>query len=232
VTTEAEFNTEITHLLRKLWYWPITGTDAFVCEKCGHVTRPQKGRPDILAMGTNTRSLAVECKMIPSPAREGAQPELALKKITPEQRTWLYMFELDLHPCYKDEQERSFLALCTSFGRAGSIPNPRRAWLIPWLSWELIECDLRKLLPNRVSIPLLTQKGQSRIMQDANFCLHRLLKQYELTWVNKEGWKISKPLHCLYDAQFPRHTEELSDRWKNVLAQNIKRFGPEKKEDK
>ena len=212
---EADFNTEIVHLMAKLYYWPITGTDAFVCQRCGHVTRPKKGRPDILALGTSHKSLVIECKMVPPPAREGAAPTFELASIEPKQRRWLTQYDKDSRPWDSDDIYRSYLALCTSTGTAGSINTPRRAWLIPWMDWLLFEFALDDVKQGHKSIPLYNKKGQPRALQTAGFCLIDRLTQYELEWWPNEEWWIKESDHPLYLAFGSRRKlEEYHKTWK------------------
>lgn len=188
---EASFRGEVFNLMTRSWLWPITQTDTVVCYKCHTLLRPPKSRPDILVLDPVGRSLVVEVKVF---SRSGS---LSFSEID-RQRNWLNMWAAD--------SGQGYLAIGTVTGRAGTLKDPRRAWLVPWARWLAIE---RELSPIQKSLPLLAKKGMRKEIQARKLDALHLLRPWELTW-RKGQWHLDLG-HELYRAE--RDAKKWRKKW-------------------
>ena len=187
---EANIRGEIYRLLRRLWFWPITQTDAVACWKCHSLVKPPIGRPDILALNPNGPSIVVEVKVFPKPENPGWGPaSFRFSRIEDKQRAWLSNWQEDRKPF----SPGAFLALGTIHGRTNSKTNPRKLWLVPWPEWLQVEERLR---PIQASLPLGVRKGLKKQIQNQNLDALTLLARWELRWTNTE-WYVP-PGHSLH----------------------------------
>lgn len=192
---EKQLRTELNKLLQRLGFWPESQTDAFQCERCKHVTRPPKGRPDSLVLHQAKLNIVVEYKMLEQPGKSGyASAVLNTRKITEAQRVWLSVWD----DGYEGWWGGSWLGLGTRHGRAGSLHEPRRAWLVPWDKY----CELERLFIDVIglhSIPLLSYAGakQGELIYRHQLWACYLFEPWELRW--KKGWRF-KENHPLYQA--------------------------------
>lgn len=205
---ESKFRAEMHRLLRRLWYYPITSPNTRRCSSCGAAIKPRVvGRPDILCFSPAEPGVAVEVKMfVHSPDKPWNNADFPFAKITDEQRLWLSNFQedgderrafLDLTPW-----TASYLAICTSHGRAGSKHEPRLAWLPPWSKWLELESRVLKV---RKSLPLVALRKS-----DAGLGATELLEPWALIW-EKGGWAV-KIDHPLWVPEL-RDLKEFSAKW-------------------
>lgn len=206
---ESDIRAELGRLLRRHWFWPIVGTDAFKCEKCGHVTRPKKGRPDIPNLNPSGPSVVVEVKVFPRDA--GAFP---FARITPDQRQWLSNWNRDTaRETYTGMYVGgAYLGIGTVTGKAGSKKSPRYLWLPPWDNWLEIEGRLREV--GQVSLPLMSHRGQKKIIQELGLSALELLAPWQLVWEIGQ-WHLP-PEHPLRFVNLggERDLEKENKRWK------------------
>lgn len=205
---ESELRAQINKLLKRIGFWPLTGTDAFVCHKCGHVSRPPKGRPDTLCLHQTQPSIVIEYKMLSQPGASGyASASFNTRSITEAQRVWLSVWNDGHAGC------GSWLGIGTRHGHAGSFNEPRRAWLVPWDKYYELE-TLFIGATGFLSIPLLPYKGmkQGRLIRDHQLWACYLFEPWELRW--KKGWwfKENHPLYQAYGGY--RELAEQKERWK------------------
>lgn len=194
---ESQIRTEIKRLLERLGFWPITQTDAFKCENCGHVSRPPKGRPDTLLLHPEKLSIVCEYKMFGWPGKSGyASASLDTSKITEPQRVWLHTW----NDRYAGWWGGSWLGLGTRHGRAGALYEPRRAWLVPWDKF----CELETAFVDTTSlhsIPLLSYAGmkQGALIYRHMLWACNMFKPWELRWKQGSWWfKDDHPLYQAY----------------------------------
>ena len=205
---ESKFRAEISRLLRRNFFWATTSQNTRRCPTCGAPIKPRVvGRPDLLCLNPAEASVVIEAKMfVHLPDKPWNDAEFLFSKITDEQRTWLTNFQEDA-----DERRAalelppwtaSYLAICTSHGRAGSAKSPRLAWLVPWKSWLEVE---RKVLKVRKSLPLVALRTS-----DVGLSAIDLLEPWALIW-KKGGWSV--PIsHPLYIVEL-RDLKEFSAKW-------------------
>lgn len=172
---EADVRREVYHMLHKdLGLWPITQTDATPCPKCGTLSKPPIGRPDILVLNTRGVSAVIEVKTLNLLQRKS----FAFNSVTPEQHAWLTLWAVD--------NGLGYLAIGTVGAR------PRRLWLVDWKCWQTV---MRQVGGVQDSLPYIAGKGFRKELQELGWDMDRLLEQFELT--RKIGGWVLPPGHSL-----------------------------------
>ena len=166
---ESTVRREVFRLARSLGYAPITQTDAAICPRCGHATKPPIGRPDILWLHPTQGSVVCEVKIVPK-----GRTSFPFKIIRPEQRKWLDWW-------VEEKEGIAFLAIGTL------TPRHRRLWLVPWSVWKNVETEVSK---HQESIPVIAGKGVLRVLQEQHLDLDALLQPYECDWKGDHTWQM------------------------------------------
>lgn len=204
---EAQVRAEVFNLLERLYYWPITQTDArtpmskevwgllYALEQqapdqksligalrgaLSRVNTPPIGRPDILVLNPVGPSIVVECKVFDKPRNnDWSACSFDTNSVTPEQRWWMTMWEAD--------RGKAYLALGTVHGRPNSAKEPRLLWLIPWHTY----LDLEERVWERgvKTIPLAEYKGMRMALRDAGLWATCMFAGYDLQW-NGGCWHL------------------------------------------
>jgi len=185
---EAAVRGEVFRLLRRLWLWPFSQTDLFVCQMCGTKNHPPKGRADII---TN-RHVAVEVKMF-NPDKYGnvEHSRLTPSQITPEQRVWLTNFDADAtnRDRYTNEptDEGAYIAL----GTQGTAGRDRYLFIVPWFKYLELETTIGEVVGNGKGLPLHIYDGMhNKDQYDLEELYATLaLDSYAATWYNEKGKK-------------------------------------------
>lgn len=194
---EAKARREVFNLMRRLWLWPVTQTDASICPH-GHLVRPPRGRPDILVLNPQGPAIVVEAKMFDLDERA-----FSFRRIDDGQRQWLNNWE--------EDGGTAFLALGTRTGRAGS-KSPRYLWLVDWPAWLRVEKSCVKL--GQLSLPLELHRARRRDLRDAGISAVNLLEGWALVW-RDSCWHLreSHPLTTLTRGRGERDLGEERKRW-------------------
>ena len=179
---EIQVRQKIFRLLVSLGYWAITQTDTAICGRCGAKIKPPIGRPDIISLHPEHRSIVVEVKTL---ARRATS--FSFSRITPEQRKWL--------DGWYGAGGLGYIALGV-IRPAGKRDKLEHLYLIDWLFWHDVETLVR---PIQASLPLVAGKGTSTVLQARNLDIVTLLAPWELsrrqgTWHLPPGhtaWPVS-----------------------------------------
>ena len=177
---EADVRLKIQHCLRDSYgYWDITQTDAFRCEECGHVTRPPKGRPDVLFLHPIYRPLVMEAK-----ALRAGETSFPFAKITQDQREWLDR--------WKEDGGFGYIGLGV-IRQAGSRHKLDGLYLVDWHIWQMLE-ELapggRKSIPlkGKVEVTLPDMLGGWSVLYNIRDTLaHYEIRKVEGKWVLPAG---------------------------------------------
>jgi len=160
---EANIQRKIYRLLGSMGYVCIPQTDAFKCSRCGEITRPPKGRPDLPVLHPTSRSIVVEVKVLRAENRS-----FSFSKITDEQRAWLDFWE--------GIQGIGFIGLGI-IQRHGKLDYLEHLYLIPWNRWKEME---ERIAPYQLSIPLEAGKGFKTELQEQQLDILHIFTPYEI----------------------------------------------------
>ena len=162
-------------------YWPITQTDASVCERCGNLLRPPIGRPDILLLHPINGSAVVEVKTV-----RPTETAFAFANIDDGQRRWLSR--------WSEDGGIGYIAL-GAIRQHGQRQMLEHLWLVPWERWLMLE---KAVEPVQSSVPLEAGKGMRRELQEGELDLVHLLADLELERENGDyRWPAAVPANPL-----------------------------------
>ena len=168
---EAKVRQEVGHMLTSFGFDVKHYEDAIVCPRCKHLIIPERGRPDLVAMHPQRQGLYVEVKVFPR-----GKTAFPFSNISPEQREFL--------GDWSDRGGLAYLGLGTVEGRPDRREKPRRAWLIPWHVWLMVE---EVLTPIQASLPLYAERAKFTAIREGDMDAVNLLAGWELSW-KSGGW--------------------------------------------
>jgi len=213
---ESDVRAEVFGLLRRMWLWPFTQTDLFVCRMCGTMNHPPLGRADIIT----DRHVAVEVKMF-KPGKNGdvERSRFFPSQLTPQQRVWLTNYDEDADvDRYTNEpdMEGAYLAL----GTKGVVGQNRCLFIVPWFKYLQLEEEIASVIGSGKALPLQVYAGMHNKDQYdlEGFTAKEALDRYAAEWYNG-SWRLPyrHPLMQLMlewrDSFELRDLKEESARW-------------------
>jgi len=166
---ERAVRQKIFRIARSIGYAPITQTDATKCPRCGGLTKPPIGRPDILLLHPHQASRVIEVKVM-----HPDDTSFSFTNIDDKQHRWLDWWKNEMGGM-------GYLGL-------GIIrPHGQREfldylYLIDWERWTEVEVMVSEY---QQSIPLHAGKGYRKELQEQNLDILSLFGSYR--WMKENG---------------------------------------------
>jgi hypothetical protein len=216
---ESAFRTELHHLFRAAGWVDVPSRNAVICPKCGTKVLPPKGKPDTLCISPNKFGFVCEEKMYGKPTGPNWDnvPAFPFSRIEPQQRRWMDWWDTwaDEDPYTGLKRGGAYIGLGTRHGTAGSISNPRMAWVVPWERWKWME-NILKTGAGQESLPLAVRKGMNKTVQERGYDAISMLSHWELLWETGIGWRFGDNHPLLPEGYQYRDLAELTARWKEL----------------
>ena len=205
---EASVRAEVFGLLRRMWLWPFTQTDLFVCRVCGTMNHPPKGRADIIT----DRHVAVEVKLFKTgKGGDVERSRFSPAQLTPQQRVWLTNYDEDADIdkyTHEPDMEGAYLAL----GTKGVAGQNRCLFIIPWFKYLRLEAEIKSVIGLGKALPLQVYDGMhNKDQYDLEQLTAKIaLDRFAAEWYNG-SWRLPRH-HPLIQLMYVwRGSSELRD---------------------